>query len=93
MIDAILMYWWGIALTQPWIALGIVLICAVIMVALMFSLTYGVVIVVVHDCSIQALWNGMKMGFVNGLKFQWEFAVIIFALIVTVGTISSFTSK
>lgn len=87
------MYWWGIAQVQPWVAIGIALVCAVIIVALFFAITYGISVVLLHDFSIRAFWNGMKMGFIAGLQFQWDFVLIVFALIITCGAISSFTSK
>lgn len=80
-------------MVQPLLGIPIAVIAAILMVAIMFSIIYGVFIVLVHDFSWGAFKSGICMGFVNGLKFQWDFVLIIFALIITVGTISSFTSK
>jgi hypothetical protein len=87
------MYWWEFSMVQPLLGIPIAVLAAIILVALTFSFIYAIFITLIHDFSWCAFKNGAWMGFVSGLKFQWDIAVIIFALIITVGTISSFTSK
>jgi len=93
MIELFINCWWAYTTTQPFLGLGLALIFAILLVALASSLIFGLTLLIIRDFSLESFLGGLKMGFVSALKFQWDFILIIFALIITFGLVSSFTCK